>query len=189
MHLDGTSKKAECPILLVKKKYYPDFHFPEHNAIAEICATLPFFTLSNNEVGDKDDRLCKLRVIIDYLNEKFISIYIPEEYVSLDESLMKYTGRMSYKQFNPSKRARFGVKFYKLCESKSGYCMKFKIYTGQDKVENSITSASENVSMFMCIPIANFGHTLFMDNWYSSPNLFQKLQSMQINAIGDSKMQ
>lgn len=40
-----TSKKAECPILLVKKKYYPDFHFPENNAIAEICATLPFFTL------------------------------------------------------------------------------------------------------------------------------------------------
>ena len=86
-----------------------------------------FLHFSNNEVGNKDDRLCKLRVIIDYLNEKFISIYIPEEYVSLDESLMKYTGRMSYKQFNPSKRARFGVKFYKLCEFKSGYCMKFKI--------------------------------------------------------------
>lgn len=143
-----------------------------------------FLHFSNNEDGDKDDRLSKLRIIIDYLNEKFISIYTPDEYVSLDESLMKYTGRMSYKQFNPSKRARFGVKFYKLCESKSGYCMKFKIYTGQDKDKNSITSASENVTLFMCTPIANFGHTLFMDSWYSSPNLFQKLQSMQINAIG-----
>lgn len=75
---------------------------------------------SNNEVENKDDRMCKLRVIIDHLNKQFISIYTPDEYVSLDESLMKYTGRMSYKQFNPSKRARFGVKFYKLCESKSG---------------------------------------------------------------------
>lgn len=139
---------------------------------------------SNNEVENKDDRMCKLRVIIDHLNKQFISIYTPDEYVSLDESLMKYTGRMSYKQFNPSKRARFGVKFYKLCESKSGYCMKFKIYRGQDKEKNSITSASENVAMFMCTPVANLGHTLFMDSWYSSPNLFQKLQSMQIHAIG-----
>ncbi|XP_017765490.1 PREDICTED: piggyBac transposable element-derived protein 4-like, partial [Eufriesea mexicana] len=38
--------------------------------------------------------------------------------------------------------------------------------------------------MSMYRPIANFGHTLFTGNWYSSPNLFQKLQSMQVNAIG-----
>ena len=38
--------------------------------------------------------------------------------------------------------------------------------------------------MFMCIPIVKFGHTLFMDNWFSKPNLFQKFQSMQISAMG-----
>lgn len=91
---------------------------------------------------------------------------------------------MSYKQYNPSKRARFGVKFYKLCESKSGYCIQFKIYTGQDTKKNSNTSASENVTMFMSTPIAGYGHTLFLDNWYSSPNLFQKLQSIKTNIIG-----
>ncbi|CAK9832752.1 PiggyBac transposable element-derived protein 4 [Anthophora retusa] len=37
--------------------------------------------------------------------------------------------------------------------------------------------------MSMCTPIANSGHTLFLDNWYSSPNLFRKLQSIQTNAI------
>ncbi|XP_015175258.1 PREDICTED: piggyBac transposable element-derived protein 4-like, partial [Polistes dominula] len=105
-----------------------------------------FLHFSNNEVVDKDDCLCKLRNIIDYLNEKFTSIYTPEEYVSLNVSLMKYTG--------------------------------------QDTVKNSITSASENVTMFMFTPISNFGHTLFLDNSYSSPNLFQKLQSIKTNAIG-----
>lgn len=113
-----------------------------------------FLHFTNNEVVDKNDRMCKLRSIIDYLNEKFESIYTAEEYVSLDESLMKYKGRMSYKQYNPSKRARFGVKFYKLCESKSGYCIKFKIYTGQYTVKHVDASASENVVMFMSTPIA-----------------------------------
>lgn len=38
--------------------------------------------------------------------------------------------------------------------------------------------------MFMCIitSIANYGHILFTDNWYSSLNLFQKLQTMKTNA-------
>lgn len=41
-----------------------------------------FLHFTNNEVVDKnDDRLCKLRSIIDYLNEKFKTIYTPEEYV------------------------------------------------------------------------------------------------------------
>nr|XP_031847540.1 piggyBac transposable element-derived protein 4-like [Nomia melanderi] len=56
-------------------------------------------------------------------------------------------------------------------------------FGSQDTVKNSITSASENVTMFMCTPISNFRHTLFLDNWYSSPNLFQKLQSIKTNAI------
>ncbi|XP_015185810.1 PREDICTED: piggyBac transposable element-derived protein 4-like [Polistes dominula] len=146
-----------------------------------------FLHFSNNEVVDKNDRLCKIRNIIDYLNEKFTSIYTPEEYVSLDEFIMKYNNRMSYNEYKSSKRVRFRIKFYKLCESKSGYCIKFQTYTGQDNMNNSITNSSENVTMFMCTPISNFGHTLFLDDWFSSPNLFQKLQSIKTNAIGTVK--
>nr|XP_033335544.1 piggyBac transposable element-derived protein 4-like [Megalopta genalis] len=144
-----------------------------------------FLHFTDNEVvNDNDDRLCKVRSVIDYFNEKFQNICTPAEYISLDESLMKYTGRISYKQYNPSKRARFGVKFYKLCESKSGYCIKFKIYTGQDLDRNANVGVSESVTMLMSTVLTGYGHTLFLDNWYSSPSLFQKLQSRKINAIG-----
>jgi hypothetical protein len=34
----------------------------------------------------------------------------------------------------PSKRARFGIKSFELCEAKSGYVWNFIIYTGQDIV-------------------------------------------------------
>ncbi|KAK2578546.1 hypothetical protein KPH14_012575 [Odynerus spinipes] len=147
---------------------------------------LRFLRFTDNEVAkDNDDRLCKVRSVRDYFNEKFQNNYTPAEYsISLDESLMKYTGRMSNKQYNPSKRARFGVKFYKLCESKLGYCIKFKIYTGQDLDRNANVSASENVTMFMSIVLAGYGHTLFLDNWYSLPSLFHKVQSIKVNAIG-----
>lgn len=66
-----------------------------------------FLHFSDNETADSSDRLRKVRPIINLQNEKFKEIYTPNEYVSIDESLMKYKGRLAYKQFNPSKRARF----------------------------------------------------------------------------------
>lgn len=54
------------------------------------------------------------------------------------DELMKNKGRLSYNQFNPSKRMKFDIKFYKLCESKSSYNFKI-IYNkhGNDKINSS----------------------------------------------------
>ncbi|XP_017765529.1 PREDICTED: piggyBac transposable element-derived protein 4-like [Eufriesea mexicana] len=142
-----------------------------------------FLHFLHNETADGSDRLRKVRPIINLWNEKFKEIYTPNEYVSIDESLMKYKGRLAYKQFNPSKRTRFGLKIYKLCEASTGFCHGFKIYTGQDKIDSN-DSASENVVTELSKSIINKGYTLFLNNWYSSPDLFLKLHKKKTNVIG-----
>lgn len=139
-----------------------------------------FLHFANNDVTDNRDKLRKVR---NYFNEKFKDVYVMEENIAIDESLMKFKGRMSCKQFNPLKRARFGIKFYKLCESASGYCYNFKIYSGNDKT-NPDYSASETVVMELLKSILNKGHTLYIDNWYSSPKLFLTLVKNGINVLG-----
>ena len=57
-----------------------------------------FLHFVNNNTIDEMDKLCKVKSVINYFNKRF-------------------KGRVSYKQFNPSKRARFRIKFYKPCES------------------------------------------------------------------------
>ncbi|XP_043498457.1 piggyBac transposable element-derived protein 4-like [Polistes fuscatus] len=138
---------------------------------------------SNNLTDRNNDRLHKIRPIITYWNEKFNNIYTPKEHISIDESLMRYKGRLIYKQFNPSKRAKFGIKIYKLCEASTGFCSKFKIYTGEDKVDLT-DSASESVVMELAESILNKGYTLYIDNWYSSPSLFLNLHKQKTNVIG-----
>lgn len=96
---------------------------------------------------------------------------------------MKFRGRLSYKLFNPTKRARFGIKFYKLCESKSGYCIGFKIYTGQDQEDKNL-SASENVVLDLSKPILDKGYTLYLDSWFTSPELYLKLSEKKTNVVG-----
>ncbi|XP_017756490.1 PREDICTED: piggyBac transposable element-derived protein 4-like [Eufriesea mexicana] len=146
----------------------------------QISRFLHFF---DNETADGSDRLRKVRPIINLWNEKFKEIYTPNDYVSIDESLMKYKGRLAYKQFDPSKTARFGLKIYKLCKASTGFCHGFKIYTGQDKIDSN-DSAPENVVMELSKSIINKGYTLFLNNWYSSPDLFLKLHKKKTNIIG-----
>lgn len=126
--------------------------------------------------------MSKIKSVINFLNQKFKEVYIMKKDISIDESLMKFRGRLSYKQFNPSKRARFGVKIYKLCES--GYCYQFKIYTGNDKIHCD-DSASECVVKELAESVLYRGHILYMDNWYSSPKLLMTLShKYKTNVIG-----
>ncbi|KAK2578804.1 hypothetical protein KPH14_012833 [Odynerus spinipes] len=142
-----------------------------------------FLHFANNNTSNKSDKLNKIKPVIDFFNQKFREIYTMEEDIAIDESLIKFKGRLSYKQYNPSKRARFGIKMYKLCESSTGYCYNFKIYTGSDKIDIA-NNASETVAKELAKPILHKGHTLYLDNWYSSPNLFVTLVNSRTNVIG-----
>ncbi|KAK8769229.1 hypothetical protein V5799_014306 [Amblyomma americanum] len=114
------------------------------------------------------------------------SAYSPEEGLAVDESLMKFRGRLAYVQFNPSKRARFGVKFYKLCESASGYCLNFSVYTGKCEQTTATIGmlCSEAVVINLVGDRLTDGHTIYVDNWYSSPLLFLHINQAGSNAVG-----
>jgi hypothetical protein len=96
---------------------------------------LKFLHFVDNESYDEptcsSKRLYKVKLILDHSNTKFRSVYTPECNVSVDESLMMWKGRLLWKVYIPSKRARFGIKSFELCEAKSSYVWNFIIYIGQ----------------------------------------------------------
>ncbi|XP_040071775.2 piggyBac transposable element-derived protein 4 [Ixodes scapularis] len=145
-----------------------------------------YLHLCDNSLPVDEDKLRKLRPVLDYVLKVFGESYSPGEGLAVDESLMKFRGRLSYIQFNPSKRARFGIKFYKLCESSSGYCLNFSIYTG--KSERTPATAGMLCSEAVVIDLVGDrlgnGHTIYTDNWYSSPLLFLHIKEAGSNAVG-----
>ena len=125
---------------------------------------------------DENDRLWRLRAFVDDLNYQCQTVYVPAREVSVDESLWKYRGRLAFRQFNPSKRARYGVKVYKLSESlgpAAGYTSGFKVYTGQDKTQSKTLNISMNVvtDLMEKSLLLDKGYIVSVDNWYSSPEL------------------
>nr|XP_034194807.1 piggyBac transposable element-derived protein 4-like [Osmia lignaria] len=176
-------KKATIQMYWSKREVIETPVFGKVMPLKRFTQILRCLHFSNNVRDCNNDRLYKIRPIINYWNHKFDKMYTPEKDKSIDESLMRYKGRLSYKQFNPSKRARFGLKIYKLCDANTGFWSKFKIYTGQDKIDLN-DSASENVVMELAESVLNKGYTLCIDNWYSSPALFLRLHKQKTNVIG-----
>ncbi|KAK6178647.1 hypothetical protein SNE40_011175 [Patella caerulea] len=146
---------------------------------------LRYLHFADNERADPNDRLAKVRPVLDKLVANFKENYIPSQETSTDESLLKFKGRLKFRQNNRMKRARFGIKVYKVCQSTgnaAGYTCNLKIYTGQDRTNED--PASTAVVLELNHHLLNKGYNIFIDNWYSSPDLFIRLHQAKTNVCG-----
>ena len=117
--------------------------------------------------------------------------HMPEQNISVDESRMLFKGRLLMKQYIPLKRARFGIKIFFVCESKSGYAWDFLIYAGQGEEGRGGESNSQKLTrhasvnkLVLCPELIGKGYVVFMDWWFSSPMLFHELQHHGFGACG-----
>lgn len=91
-----------------------------------------YLHLSDNAGDDGSDKLYKLRWFMNFLNDKFMTVYVPEGHFTLDESMIKFKGRLQFRQYMPAKPIKWGVKVWTLAESTTGYMSRFQVYTGRD---------------------------------------------------------
>lgn len=151
---------------------------------------LKFLHFSNNsEKLNTDnpfyDRLWKVREIFDLLNALYKEAYDPAENLAIDEVIVKFKGRVIFRQYIPKKRKQWGIKIYKIADE-LGYTYDMQVYLGKDKNEEKpFCSAAFNVVSEMAKTIKGKGHKLFMDNFFSSPDLYHFLHSeMKVNCCG-----
>nr|XP_022913143.1 piggyBac transposable element-derived protein 4-like [Onthophagus taurus] len=133
----------------------------------------------NSEVTE--DRLQKLTPLVLKLKEVFQRIYVPGEYVCIDETLVPFQGRLKFKQYIANKRHKFGIKVFKLC-LESGYTYDFKIYCGKEQTEGG--GVPTNVVLNLMKDLLHKGRTLCTDNYYTSVTLAHELLRRETHLIG-----
>ena len=112
------------------------------------------------------DPLFKVRPLLDLLQTRFRNLYNLKKEVSIDESMIPYKGRIYFRQYIPSKRARFGIKAFVLAESLSGYVSEIQLYTGA-RVDGREVDLASRVVRELTVNIRNKGHHLYTDNYYT----------------------
>lgn len=136
------------------------------------------------------NKLNKIKNLLDGVREIFKKTFYPFENLCIDESLLLWKGRLSFKIYIPSKRHRFGIKLFVLCDVLTGYILDVIVYTGSqsdyEMVENLGISGS--VVKTMMNDYLGKGHTLYVDNWYTSPALFDFLMQHNTNACGTARL-
>ena len=91
---------------------------------------------------------------------------------------------MIFKQYIPKKHKRFGIKIFKLWDS-TGYTYDMKVYLGKDRQRTAqhVTATHATVTELIRTTEGR-GHKLYMDNFFSSPELFDDLANKQIYCCG-----
>ena len=163
------------------------------NRFQVIIAFLHFAGNSDYDINDPNhDRLCKVRAVIEYIVDRFKSVYEPSEFVCIDEELLLWKGRLSFKQFIPNKRSRFGIKFFSLCET-SGYLWNSLVYLGSKGIITEEGRAIERllgksaVAPKLISDLFGKGYKLYVDNWYTSEKLLKYLEESGTAVCGTAR--
>lgn len=123
-----------------------------------------YLHLCNYDNIDRTDRLHKIRPLFDLVESKFRRNYTPNQEISIDQSLVKCRGRLLYIQCSPKKRARFGIKLYKLRDSTNAYICSFDIYVGKEKIGDLPASQKVVLQMRERCDVLYKGYNLYIDN-------------------------
>ncbi|XP_035208278.1 piggyBac transposable element-derived protein 4-like [Stegodyphus dumicola] len=192
--LQGIIRKPEIRMYWSKVEIFQSPIFPKLLSFRRYSEIKRYLHFSNNETYDAEihphPKLNKIWPVFDHINKKCSSLYTPERDIRIDESLLLYKGRMKWKQYIPLKRARFGIKMYLLCESKTGYLYSSIIYTGKG---TNLSDAyrempvSTQVVLSLIEPLLDKGYCLTTDNFYTSPQLADFLVKRQTDTYGTLK--
>ena len=187
--LQGIDSKVESSVYFSSRESVASPFFRKIMSGRRFGLLHKFLHLVDNEtITDGPGRkVAKIKPFIDLILKKFKQNYVPNQNVSIDESLLGWKGNLSWVQYIPAKRKRFGMKFFELCAGSTEYIWNFFVYAGSDTsymekyMDLPVTS---RIVLSLMDPLLGKGYCLYTDNFYTSPTLADKLVDCETDTVG-----
>ncbi|XP_003740690.1 piggyBac transposable element-derived protein 4-like [Galendromus occidentalis] len=142
---------------------------------------LRFVHFSNNQKENASGRSSKFIRVLEALQDKFCLAYTPGDMLVVDETMVPFRGRLSFRQYIPGKSHKYGIKIFKLC-NKDGYTFRTKVYTGAEGVRSR--ALPSDIVIELSEPFLDDGWTLVTDNYFTSVPLAKELLGRHTNLLG-----
>jgi hypothetical protein len=133
------------------------------------------------------DKLCHVRPVLDAVSKTCLDNYKPPKEQTIDEGMIAFKGRLSFKQYLPAKPTKFGIKVWKRASPYNGYCHEFQVYTGKKEGQGREDNLGSRVVKDLTRKITDKGHHVYMDNFFSNPTLFEELAKETIYCCGTAR--
>ncbi|XP_069995618.1 piggyBac transposable element-derived protein 4 isoform X6 [Penaeus vannamei] len=122
------------------------------------------------------DRLCRIRPLIDHLNQQFQTCYNPSQIQAIGDCVIKFKARNT-KQFMPLKPLKRGYKVWVRADS-NGYICQAEIFCGKDGKQG------EKVLHKLTDSLIDKGYQIYADHFFSSVSVAKELLEKGIGYCG-----
>ena len=128
----------------------------------------------------KSDKFACLRELFEMMNEQNSKCRFPSPLLAVDETLYPYRGAIGFKQYNPSKPAKYGLLYRSLCDSSVSYTYYTLPYAGKPEVTTSELSkfyvtGTDEYTKYLVTEFSRFnsieGCNISMDRYFTSVSL------------------
>ncbi|KAJ8927514.1 hypothetical protein NQ314_020011 [Rhamnusium bicolor] len=110
-------------------------------------------------------------------------IFYPDKNLSIDEAMIGCQGRLSFRQYITNKSHKYGIKLYELT-TYDGFILNILVYTGRGTLQDNNTSHAESVVKTLFTDYLEKGHTVYLDNFYTSVPLAEALFKEKTGCVG-----
>ncbi|XP_058792504.1 piggyBac transposable element-derived protein 4-like [Phymastichus coffea] len=148
-------------------------------------------TIQRQDAGPRT-RLQLVSCFLDYINSKFLNYFTPGREICVDESTIKFKGRVSFITYNPKKPTKWGIRVYTMADSTTGYICGILPYYGSLTTDSLIRHdlpVSTRIPLHLYsmllekLPGAQ-GHHMFTDRYYTSYILAEELLKLKCHLTG-----
>ncbi|KAL6100943.1 uncharacterized protein ACO6RY_07977 [Pungitius sinensis] len=131
------------------------------------------------------DKLAAVRDVWDAWVLRLPLLYNPGPEVIVDEQLVPFRGRCPFRQYMPSKPAKYGIKTWVACDARSSYAWKMQVYTGKPTTGGG-GGPERNLGMRVVLDVTEglAGRNVTCDNYFTSYELARRLLARGITVVG-----
>ena len=90
-----------------------------------------YLHLVDNSRDGTHDKLFKVRDFVDLVSTPFSAHYTLHQPMTIDEAMIPFKGRLTFKQYMKNKPTKWGIKVFVLSDATNGYIYRIQIYTGK----------------------------------------------------------
>nr|XP_033472352.1 piggyBac transposable element-derived protein 4-like [Epinephelus lanceolatus]XP_033472354.1 piggyBac transposable element-derived protein 4-like [Epinephelus lanceolatus] len=148
----------------------------------QISVALRFDDCLSRPARQQRDKMAAIRGLWDLWSTRLPLLFNPGRDVCVDEQLVPFRGRCSFRQYIPSKPAKYGLKVWVVCDVETSYAWRMQVYTGRSP--GAEREVNQGMRVVLELTEGLEGHTVTMDNFFTSFPLAEELRKRKMTLVG-----
>lgn len=129
------------------------------------------------------DKAAKISELFEAVIENCRNMFVPSEFLSVDESTVSFHGRVQFRVFCQDKPDKYSMKIWTMADSHSGAILTAQLYTGKEGDKPEVGQGTR-VVMDLVRPYAGSCRTVACDRFFTGVDLARELYAENLHLVG-----